>query len=179
MKKLSETELGRYVIAIARTVHPVRAVFEVCGTVVFAIPFLAAFAMTRSAPLYLFLLYPFLFLVSHFVWFRLPSVERRVRWLLFWATLTFVAALGAGFIFWSYHEATLRGADFPPAGFFAIPHWVSPNIDAPFPTVAAFFLVPSAAGSALYCLVLGLFLRIYRKYRSEQHRRRAPRDGER
>ena len=179
MKRLSETEIGRYVIAIARTVHPVRAVFEVCGTVLFAMPFLAAFAMTRSAPLYLFLLYPFLFLVSHFVWFRLPSVQRRVRWLLFWATLTFVAALGAGFIFWSYHEAALRGADFPPQGLFAIPRWVSPRVDAPFPTVAAFFLVPSAAGSALYCFVLGLFLKIYRKYRAEQHRRRSPRDGDR
>ena len=177
MKKLRDSDLGRWIVAMAHTVHPVRAVFEICGTVLFAIPFLAAFAMTRSAPLYLFLLYPLLFLVSHFVWFRLPSVDRRVRWLLFWATLTLVAALGAGFIYWGYHEASLRGADFPPAGLFAIPHWVVPNIDVPFPTAAAFFILPSAAGAALYCFVLGLFLRIYRKYRSEEHRRRTPSGG--
>ena len=73
MKKLRDTNLGRYLIAISATVHPVRAVFEVCGTLLFAAPFLAAFIMTRSAPLYLYLLYPLLFLVSHFVWFRLPD----------------------------------------------------------------------------------------------------------
>jgi hypothetical protein len=177
MKKLRETELGRYLTAIAGTVHPVRATFEVCGTLLFAVPFLAAFAINRSAPLYLYLLYPLLFLISHFVWFRLPSVDRRVRWFLFWLTVTLVAALGAGFIFWSYWEAGTRGARFQPAGIFAIPHWVSPNFDVPFPTVAACFLVPSAAGAALYCLVFALFLRIYERLRAEQHRRRSPRDG--
>jgi hypothetical protein len=177
MKKLRETDLAKYVIAIAHTVHPVRAVFEVCGTVLFAMPFLAAFAMTRSAPLYLYLLYPFLFLVSHFVWFRLPSVDRKVRWILFWATLTLVAALGAGFMYWSYREANLRGSGFPAQGFFAIPHWVSPNIDVPFPTVAGYFLLPSAAGSALYCFILALFLRIYKKYRAEEHHKRSPTGG--
>jgi hypothetical protein len=177
MKKLRETDFGKYVIAIARTVHPVRAGFEICGTVLFAMPFLAAFAMTRSAPLYLYLLYPLLFLVSHFVWFRLPSVDRKVRWILFWGTLSLVAALGAGFMYWSYREASLRGADFPPQGFFAIPHWVSPNIDVAFPTVAGYFLFPAAAGSALYCLILALFLKIYKKYRAEEHRKRSPSGG--
>ena len=187
MKSLRETEarggsarstaLGKYLIAIARTVHPVRATFEVCGTLLFAIPFLAAFAINRSAPLYLYLLYPFLFLISHFVWFRLPSVDRRLRWLLFWLTLTFVGALGAGFMFWSYWEAGNRGIGFQPAGIFAIPHWVSPNIETPFPTVAAYFLLPSAAGAAFYCAILALFLRVFEKYRAEQHRRRFTRDG--
>ena len=101
--------------------HPVRAIFEVCGTLLFAVPFLAAFAMTRSAPLYLYLLYPLLFLVSHFVWFRLPSVDRRVRWFLFWLTLTLVAALGAGFMFWSYWEAAARGRQLPAAGHLRHP----------------------------------------------------------
>jgi len=53
---------------------------------------------------------------------------------------------------------------------------VSPNIVAPFPTVAAYFLLPSAGGAALYCIVLALFLRVFEKYRAEQHRRRT-RDG--
>jgi hypothetical protein len=175
MKRLRETDFGRYVTSISRTVHPVRAVFEVCGTVLFAIPFLAAFAVNRSAPLYLFRLYPLLFLVSHFVWFRLPSVDRTVRWILFWLSLTFVAALGAGFVFWSYRETI--GPGFQPQGIFAIPHWVSPNIDVPFPTVAAYFIVPSGVGAALYCLLFALFLRIYKKYRAEEHRRRSPVDG--
>lgn len=179
MKKLRETDLGRYLSAISRTVHPVRAIFEVCGTVVFAVPFLAAFAMNRSAPLYLYLLYPLLFLVSHFIWFRLPFVDRRVRWFLFWLTLTLVAALGAGFMYWTYREAGARGAGFQPQGFFAIPRWVNPSIDVPFPTVAAYFLVPSAFGAALYCFVLSLFLRVYRKYRAEEHRRRSPPEGHR
>ena len=176
MKKLRESNLGRYVSSISRTVHPARAIFEVCATTLFAIPFLAAFAMTRSAPVYLYLVYPLLFLVSHFVWFRLPSVDRKVRWILFWSTLTVVATLGAGFMFWSYKEAAARGDSFPAQGFFAIPHWVSPNIDVPFPTVAAYFLVPSGAGAAAYCFVLFLFLRIYRKFRAEEHRRRTPPD---
>jgi hypothetical protein len=177
MKKPKETEAAKYLIAIARTVHPVRATFEVCGTLLFAVPFLAAFAINRSAPLYLYLLYPLLFLISHFVWFRLPSVDRRVRWFLFWLTLTLVAALGSGFMFWSYWEAGNRGTGFQPEGIFAIPHWVSPNFVVPFPTVAAYFLVPSGVGAALYCIVLALFLRIYEKYRAEQHRKRSVRDG--
>lgn len=168
---------AKYLAAMARTVHPVRAIFEVCGTVLIAIPFLAAFAINRTAPLYLFLLYPLLFLVSHFVWFRLPSVARRVRWILFWVTLTLVAALGAGFIYWSYLEAAARGAEFHPAGIFAIPHWVSPNIDVPFPTVALYFLVPSAFGAALYCTVLAIFLRIYARIRAEERHRRASSDS--
>jgi hypothetical protein len=177
MKRLQDTGLGKYLRAIVRTVHPVRAIFEVCGAALFAIPCLAAFAVTRSAPIYLYLLYPLLFLVSHFVWFRLPSVDRRVRWILLWLTLTLVAALAAGFLFWSYREAAARGADFPPTGYFAIPQWVSPNIDVPFPTVAAFFLVPSGAGAAIYSVVLSVFLRIYKRYRAEEHRRRTPGDG--
>jgi hypothetical protein len=177
MKKLRGTNLGRYVTAISATVHPVRAIFEICGTILLAVPFIAAFALTRSAPLYLYLLYPLLFLVSHFVWFRLPSVDRRLRWLLFWSTLTLVLALGAGFMYWSYREAQARGAAFPAAGIFAIPHWVAPSIDADFPTAALYFLVPSAAGAAVYCFVLGLFLKIYKRYRAEEHRRRSPPDG--
>ena len=172
MKKLRDTNLGRYAIAISATVHPVRAIFEVCGTVLLAIPFLTAFGMTRSAPFYLYLLYPLLFLVSHFVWFRLPSVDRRLRWILFWSTLTLVLALGAAFMYWSYREAQARGGAFPAVGIFAIPHWVAPIIDADCPTVAVYFLIPSAAGAAVYCLVLGLFLRIYKQYRAEEHRRR-------
>jgi hypothetical protein len=177
MKKLRDTNLGRYAAAISATVHPARVIFEVCCTILLAIPFLAAFAMTRSAPLYLYLLYPLLFLVSHFVWFRLPSVDRRLRWLLFWSTLTLVLALGAGFMYWSYREARAHGGAFPAAGIFAIPHWVAPNIDADFPTAAVYFLAPSAAGAALYCFVLGLFLRMYRRRRAEEHRRRTPTDG--
>ncbi|HET6484982.1 MAG TPA: hypothetical protein VFH83_01100 [Spirochaetia bacterium] len=177
MKRLGKTRFARYLAAMARTVHPIRAIFEVCGTILFAIPFLAGFAVNRSAPLYLYLLYPLLFLVSHFVWFRLPSVDRRVRWILFWVTLTLVAALGAGFIYWSYLEAVARGARLHPLGIFAIPHWVSRRIDVPFPTVALYFLAPSAAGAAVYCAVLALFLRIYRRYRVEEHHRRTGSDG--
>ena len=64
MKRFQDTDLGKYITAIAHTVHPVRAIFEICGTILFAIPFLAAFAMTRSAPIYLYLLYPLLFLIN-------------------------------------------------------------------------------------------------------------------
>jgi hypothetical protein len=176
MKRFRDTNLGRYAVAISATIHPVRATFEVCGTLLFAVPFVVAFALTRGAPFYLYLVYPLMFLVSHFVWFRLPSVERRLRWLLFWSTLTVVAALGAGFIYWSYREAALRGAGVL-HGIFSVPHWVSPNLDVDFPTAAVYFLIPSAVGAALYCLLFGLFLRLYRTYRAEEHRRRSPTDG--
>ncbi len=176
MKRLRDTNLGRYAVAISATVHPVRAAFEVCGTLLFAVPFVVAFVLTRGAPLYLYLVYPLMFLVSHFVWFRLPSVERRMRWLLFWGTLTVVAALGAGFIYWSYREAALRGGG-TLHGIFSVPHWVSPSIDVDFPTAAVYFLIPSGIGAALYCLLFGLFLRLYRTYRAEEHRRRSPPDG--
>ncbi len=178
MKRLRDTNVGRYVVAIAATVHPVRATFEVCGTLLFAVPFITSFAVTRAAPLYLYLVYPLLFLVSHFVWFRLPSVERRMRWLLFWSTLTIVAALGAGFIYWSYREAALRG-DGSLNGLFSVPHWVSPSIDVDFPTAGLYFLVPSGVGAVLYCLLFNLFLRLYARYRAEEHRRRSPPDGTR
>ncbi len=178
MKRLRDTSVGRYIVAISATVHPVRATFEVCGTLLFAVPFVTAFAMTRAAPLYLYLVYPLLFLISHFVWFRLPSVERRMRWLLFWSTLTVVAALGAGFIYWSYREAALRG-DGTLHGVFSVPHWVSPNLNVDFPTAGLYFLVPSAVGALLYCLLFGLFLRLYARYRAEEHRRRSPAAGKR
>jgi hypothetical protein len=174
MKSARETNLGRYVIAISATVHPVRAIFEVCGTLLFAVPFVTACLMTRAAPFYLYLVYPALFLVSHFVWFRLPSVERRLRWLLFWATLTVVAALGAGFIYWSYREAAAGAAV---RGIFSVPRWVSSSLDVDFPTAALYFLVPSGIGAVLYCLLFGLFLRLYARYRAEEHRRRSPSDG--
>ncbi len=173
MKKLNETALGKYVRAFVGPVHPVRALFEVCGTIVFSIPFLAAYVLNRTSPLYVYLLYPLLFLVSHLVWFRLPSVERRMRWVLFWFTLTILVALGAGFLYWNYREAVSAGSSFRPTGIFWIPRWVSPNIDVAFPTVAVFFLVPSGIGAAFYCLVLVVFLRIYRKYRQEEHQRRS------
>ena len=176
MKRVRETSLGRYVVAITATVHPVRAIFEVCGTLLFSVPFVTAFAMTRAAPFYLYLVYPLLFLVSHFVWFRLPSVERRMRWLLFWSTLSVVGALGAGFIYWSYREASLRGGG-PLGGIFSVPHWVSPSLDVDFPTAGLYFIVPSAAGALLYCLLFGLFLRLYARYRADEHRRRSPADG--
>lgn len=172
MKKIRETGPGRYFAAITRTIHPVRAIYEVCCTALFTIPFLAAFAMTRSAPLSLYLVYPLLFLVAHFLWFRLPSVHRRLRWFLFWLTLTVVVALGAGFIFWSYREAAARGAGVPPETMFSIPHWITPTINVAFPSVAVFFLVPSGVGAALYCLVFSLFLRIYHAYRAEERQRR-------
>jgi hypothetical protein len=171
--KLGETEFGKYIRSIAKTIHPVRAVFEVCGTAVISIPFITAFVLNHSAPIYLFLLYPALFLVSHFVWFRLPSVDRRVRWLLFWFTLTLIAALGSGFLFWSYLEAVEAGADFTLSGIWLIPQWVNPTLDVPFPTAAVYFLIPSGVGSALYCLILALFLRLYRRYRETERQRRA------
>jgi len=175
MKRFRDTNLGRYVVAILATIHPVRATFEVCGTLLFAVPFIVAFAITRAAPLYLYLVYPLLFLVSHFVWFRLPSVDRRVRWLLFLSTLAVVAALGAGFIYWSYREAAIRGVG-TLHGVFSVPHWLSPKIDVDFPTAAVYFLVPAAVGATLYGLLFGLFLRLYRTYRAEEHRRRSPSD---
>jgi hypothetical protein len=172
MKKLRDTDFGRYLRAVVKPIHPVRALFEVCGTVLFSIPFLAAFALNRTAPLYVYLLYPALFLVSHFVWFRLPSVERHLRWALFWITLTVIVALGAGFLYWNYREAVAAGGTFHPSGIFWIPQWVSPKIDVPFPTVALIFLVPSGAIAAAYSLILGVFLRIYSRYRREEHLKR-------
>ena len=88
-----------------------------------------------------------------------------------------MTALGAAFMYWSYREAGARGDAFPVQGIFSIPHWVAPNIDADFPTAALYFLVPSAAGSAVYCLLFALFLRLYERYRAEEYRRRSPPDG--
>ena len=177
MKRLRDTDFGRYVKAAVGPIHPLMALFMVCITLVFTIPFLAAFALNRTAPVYVYLLYPALFLVSHLMWFRLPSVERRLRWALFWFTLTLIVALGAGFLYWNYREAVSAGSTFHPSGIFWIPRWVSPTIDVPFPTVAVYFLVPSGLGAALYCFLLAVFLRIYRKYRQEEHLRRAQRSG--
>jgi hypothetical protein len=175
-------QLFAYLKAIARTIHPVRALFEVCGTMIISIPFLVAFFFNRSAPIYVYLLYPALFLVSHLVWFRLPFVDRRVRWILIWFSLTIIVALGSGFLYWNYREAVAAGASFTPTGVFLIPHWVSPTLDVPFPTVCVYFLVPSGIGAALYCLILALFLKVFRKYRQEERQKRVDaaqsRDGQ-
>ena len=166
-------QLGTYLQAIAKTIHPVRALFEVCGTTLISIPFLVAFFFNRTAPLYVYLMYPALFLMSHFVWFRLPFVDKRVRWVLMWFSVTVIVALGAGFLYWNYREAVAPGSTFIPTGLFLIPQWVSPTIDVPFPTVCVYFLVPSGLGAALYCFILALFLKVYRKYRQEERQKRA------
>jgi hypothetical protein len=36
-----------------------------------------------------------------------------------------------------------------------------------------YFLVPSGLGAALYCVILSLFLKVYRKYRQEERQRKA------
>ncbi len=166
-------QLSAYLKAIAKTIHPVRALFEVCGTTIISIPFLVAFFFNHSAPIYVYLLYPALFLVSHLVCFRLPFVDRRVRWILIWFSLTIIVALGSGFLYWNYREAVAAGDSFTPKGIFLIPHWVSPTLEVPFPTVGLFFLVPSGIGAALYCMVLALFLKVYRKYRQEERQKKA------
>ncbi len=163
----------KYVKAIVRTIHPVRALFEVCGTTVVSIPFLVAFLTNRTAPIYVYLMYPVLFLVSHFLWFRLPFVDRRVRWGLMWFSLAIILALGAGFLYWNYREAAAAGDAFKPTGIFLIPHWLNPTLDVPFPTVCLYFLIPSGLGSALYCFILLLFLRVYEKFRREERQKRA------
>jgi len=144
----------------------------VCGTTIISIPFLVAFFINRSAPIFVYLLYPALFLVSHLVCFRLPFVDKRIRWILIWFSLTIIVALGSGFLYWNYREAVAAGASFTPTGIFLIPHWVSPTLEVPFPTVGVYFLVPSGVGAALYCMVLALFLKVYRKYRQEERQKR-------
>jgi len=162
--------LHRYLKILGKPIHPIRAIFEVCATTLFALPFLAAYALNRSSPFYVYLLYPAMFLFSNIVWFRLPFVHRRVRWVLFWITVTCVIALGAGFLFCDYRESL--AAAFKPTGIFLIPQWVNTSMDAPFTTVVAYFLLPSGLAAAAYSFVLSLFLRIYRKYRAEEYRRR-------
>lgn len=164
--------LRKYLRAIGASIHPLRAAYEVCATLVVCVPFLVAYVVNRTAPLYVYLLYPALFLVSHLVWFRLPFVDRRVRWGLFWFTLSIIVALGAGFLYANYRESTALAGPLRPEGILWIPHWVNESLDVPFPTVAAVFLIPSACAAALYCLVLALFLGAYRSYRQAERRRR-------
>ncbi len=173
--KLGLSAITKYLSALAKTIHPVRALFEVCGTVVVSIPFLVAFFMNESAPLAVYLLYPSLFLVSHLVWFRLPFADRRVRWGLFWFSLTAVIALGSGFLYWDFRSnaaASPASLDFLP-----IPMWMWPPLDVPFPKVTLSFLIPSALAALLYCFVLSLFLRAYRAFRREERERRAGERG--
>ncbi len=167
--KLVLSGITKYLSALAKTIHPVRALFEVCGTVVVSIPFLIAFFMNESAPLAVYLLYPSLFLVSHFVWFRLPFADRRVRWSLFWFSLTAIIALGSGFLYWDFRSA---GASPASLDFLPIPMWMWPPLDVPFPKVTLSFLIPSALAALLYCFVLSLFLRAYHAFRSEERGRR-------
>jgi hypothetical protein len=172
--KLGLSGIAKHLSALAKTIHPVRALFEVCGTVVVSIPFLVAFFMNESAPLAVYLLYPALFLVSHLVWFRLPFADLRVRWSLFWFSLTAIIALGSGFLYWDFRSAAALPSaplDFPP-----IPAWMWPPLDVPFPKITVSFLIPSALAALLYCFVLSLFLRVYRAFRHEE---RARRNGER
>jgi hypothetical protein len=126
--------------------------------------------MNGSAPLTLYLLYPALFLVSHFVWFRLPFADRRIRWSLFWFSLTAIIALGSGFLYWDFRSAAASPASsaFPP-----ISTLVWPPLDVPFPKLTLSFLVPSGLAALLYCFVLSLFLRAYHAFRREERARRA------
>ncbi len=169
--KLGLSGITKYLSALVKTIHPVRALFEVCGTVVVSIPFLIAFFMNGTAPLAVYLLYPALFLVSHFVWFRLPFADRRVRWGMFWFSLTVIAALGSGFLYWDFRS---NAAASPPVSldFLPIPAWMWPPFDDHFPTVAVSFLIPSGLAALLYCFVLSLFLRAYHAFRHEERERR-------
>lgn len=172
---MANGRLNRYLKILGKPIHPIRAVFEVCATTLFALPFLAAYALHRTSPFYVYLLYPAMFLISNIMWFRLPFVHRRVRWVLFWINVTCVIALGAGFLYCDYREC--MAASFQPAGIFLIPHWVNPSMEAPFSAVTAYFLLPAGLVAAFYSFVLSLFLKIYRKFRVEEYRRRRGRTG--
>jgi TRAP-type C4-dicarboxylate transport system permease small subunit len=174
---MANGRLHRYLKILGKPIHPIRAIFEVCATMLFALPFLAAYAIHRASPFYVYLLYPVMFLFSNIVWFRLPFVHRRVRWILFWFTVTCVIALGAGFLYCDYRES--MEAAFQPTGIFLIPHWVNPEMEGPFTAVVAYFLLPAGLTAAVYSFVLSLFLRIYRKFRAEEYRRRQEGAGKR
>ncbi len=157
--------------AFSRSIHPVRAAYEVCCTVLVAIPFLAAFAATHAAPLALHLLFPLLFLAVHLAWFRLSALDRRLRWLLFWAALVVIGAFGAGLLFSAWSGASLESVH-------ALPSWMRSNLDSPYPAVSVSFIVPAGIGAALYCLLFSLFLRISLAWRTDQRQRRAARGAD-
>jgi hypothetical protein len=169
--RLGLSGIAKYLRAVAGSIHPVRALFELCGTVVVAVPFVTAFFMNASGPLMLYLLYPCLFLVTHFVWFRLPFADRRIRWALFWFSLTGVVALGSGFLYRDFRSSA--AASSAAAGGASVPAWMWPHVEVSFPKVAISFLIPSGLAALLYCYLLSLFLRAYRSFRREERARRA------
>lgn len=163
--------LGARISAFSRSIHPVRAAYEVCCTVLVAIPFLAAYAANHSAPIALHLLFPLLFLAVHLAWFHLSAMDSRLRWLLFWAALTVIGTFGAGLLFSAWSGASLESVH-------ALPSWMRARLDWPFPAVSVSFIIPAAIGAALYCLVFFLFLRISLAWRSDLRQRRAARDAD-
>ena len=151
---------------LGRPIHPVKAIVALCATTLFSLPFIAQYILLRQNPFYLYLIYPLLFLISHLVCFRLPFVLKTIRWLMFWFSLSVVAALGSGFLFMGYWEASLISKQLEPKGFFLIPTWLNPHLDASFSQVALYFLLPSALGAGIYTVILLFILRIDQNRRS-------------
>jgi hypothetical protein len=172
MKGNRDTGPRSWMRAVTRSVDPVRAIVVLCATVLFLLPFLAVFSITRSTSFWLYLLFPLGFLLAHAVWFRLPAIGKRILWALFWVGLTAILAFGAGFLFWSCQDAAARGVMVMPSWLLAVPHWLYPSTEVSLSAAAAYLLLPSALVAAAYCLLLGLFLRVYEKYVAEERRRR-------
>ena len=145
---------------LGRPVHPVRAGVVFGATALFTLPFLLQGIVSGESPLYLYPIYPILFLVAHLICFRLPFVKPAVRWTLFWFSLSVVGALGAGFLYLDF-EGSSMGRPWYIPGVPILRFRDSLHLDASFFEVALYFLLPSAAGSGLYCAVVLLVLRAF------------------
>ncbi len=158
---MGKSKLERFLWIFGRPIHPVRAAFAITGFLVFTLPFFVFFIKGYRVGSYFYLLYPLLFLIAHLVWFRLPFVKKRTRWLLFWLTLSVVISLGIGFL------VTLTRTK-------NIESWLTSRFressEESLLTVIIWIFFPSAAISASYSILLLLALKLYRKYRKSIYR---------
>ena len=158
---MADNQFTRIVKYLKRPLHPAWLLVALIGLTLFSVPFLYTYRTLRLHSIFLYLVYPALYLLTHLIWFWLPFIHTKARWILFWITLTLVGVLGYNFLFLDYKEAYARGINFEI--FFMPVRWFESAGELSTVQSVLYSIIPSAVGTGVYTLVLNLLMKIYNR----------------
>ena len=174
--RLRRTKFSRFLWIFGRPLHPVRAGFALAGSLALSLPCLLFYLKFHYIELSASIIYPLLFITAHLIWFRLPFVKRKLRWLLFWINIAIVIALSAGFLFSiSYEHGVLQQALNSGLGKKKGAVDFLMRMESEYQNgsvyLSLYFFIPALIISFIYSSILLLALKIYRNGRVAWYRK--------
>ena len=174
--RVRRTKLSRFLWIFGRPPHPVRTGFALTGSLLLSLPCFLLYLKFRYIELSAYLIYPLLFITAHLLWFRLPFVKKKLRWLLFWVTIAIVIALSAGFLFSiCYQRGVLKQVFHTGLGINKAEEdwvlWMANEYKNGNVLLSLYFFIPSLIISIIYSAALLFALKIYRNGRVAWYRK--------